>query len=65
MPKPPVGRDYYAKQGLRPITIYIYERTHAGLMKQAAEEEQSLQVVARRALEAHVTKKAKRQTRKV
>jgi predicted HicB family RNase H-like nuclease len=47
-----VGRDSYIERGLNKVlTIYVSEETHKALVKQAAEEERSLQTVVRRTLE--------------
>lgn len=46
------GRDSYVEKGLTKIlTVYVSEDTHKALVKQAEEEERSLQTVLRRTLE--------------
>ena len=46
------GRASYVEKGLtKVLTIYVSEDTHKALVKQAEEEERSLQTVLRRTLE--------------
>jgi hypothetical protein len=55
MRKFPVGTEFYKKKGLdKAITVHLSKESHDKLKLLAKKEERSLQITARRILEAHL-----------